>query len=1555
MHLAAAAEDYFPPCLIVDEEQLPVQFLYVLSLIPKPLLETLCAGGADDKSDEGRCVDSLDLVDEDNIVSSTDHLHDQDQILLAGPPLLLPPVTHHSEALARLFPSPPVLPLPLKRVIWILNIRLKLVSDVFSILSEVMQKESYSDIFRFLDHDQDGILTRTDIQNALGNAKTKDNKPLFRGQMKKHELKEIEDIFVSGNCSVVKSFGRESFFADIVAADHHHGGPRGAPGRAAVDERELQSARGLAFGGQHDHIDFPTSAGPDQADFKYLFLQVNAWQEYCFHTNQQLFLDDIQSLVRRYVREKRQRHCGLALAWIKTKDRADLRKQDKTLQKILELIGDSRLLYATLVQYLTSVRTLEEENDATGAGAADQAATGPLLDDDQEGRVGSTGAAGAPTASHATRKKNGVQVLGEAMYNNSSRSSGASPRHVGRDSSSQNQLEDPEMSEPGFTRWRPKTSTDFEPYLSMLRNDLLMSFVDRKVLEPSLEGRWVVELLPARELAPQVDYYWRQAVHTSAAGAGTTTGIASGTTTTPGGTLSKTSHPMTPSSSGGLDRILSFAMVLTRDGRAQVSLKQRDLLLLLGINMQDNSTASQALHYEDMLAAAAESNEERTRGGKNFADIQQNINSNCYHLTSTNSQYKHFQPISKKKLLQELVPSSSLKVRCRNPNLTTNAQWKYYVLDTAEKIREVQNKFSQIEYRPVIYDFFLELDYAKTLHTSLSTTTTVKNGKITTSTPINNMMLNKVCRNLHLRFEMHEDMKLMYGTWRIAERDENPLQLSAEIRATAAQQTGTGTTTTAGPGVVSLSQQQQVDVKELKWNSLCFAKRKLFSNFVNAKTNEIWDEQACLIETLDRRVIPQCGLFGINSDTDVELSQLLVKQLNSGSYSGGGGVANANSSSNVTTAGASLSGYESKLLQTAFVLADPNLHVSLARGLCSVRQWSMLNSGAAGSTTTGTSSTASQHQELLTNKKNNKSQEPVAGLSVLIKSLAGVEEQNQKPRGGEDPGGGPKGDQKSIFDRSKTPPLGSNVGLMQGRNAGSGRTEKTPRLLNSEDLMFASKKAAGANKSPTKIAAKQHHDKETDQKEKDDGNSLPVPKNSCEAAEFLSLALLWLAAHVTQLYEIRAARTMTTTSTTTNRSEIGGSRAQDSSRKPNNSSTKKVPPFEHFFETILLVPSQPPSVAGPARGTVGGGPSSSARTNSTRAGGSGFLPPNPRPSSQQSSAGGSEPQLQPVSVALLRLPRHVFNHSWETPQKLFQSGGTNAEAELESAFYNEEDDLQHLVNKQGSSNHGTKIKDNNSTSCPSHSAKQTFATLCLLAFTLRHCWGADHLSLQPTLLELKPVIETGLEMRKMAPENSCESNGVVRNLDKEDYENLILNDVEQHHAVAGLDHHNGRGDDTSKNSTSSTRPSKISWAVQLWLQTVLNVCGSEDRATRFNADMRTTVLNFLCDTVVRKSVFGCFITLSLLAKMFFKLSSKTNWAKKKDADYLKILAKTGRIQDERNADGFFHFQKWFESIVDAYDSLNLQNVSSNADLREGDDHFMHEEWYSCEFHERAPH
>ncbi|CAD7941422.1 unnamed protein product, partial [Amoebophrya sp. A25] len=59
-------------------------------------------------------------------------------------------------------------------------------------------------------------------------------------------------------------------------------------------------------------------------------------------------------LVREYVREKRRTHAGLVLGKVKQQNRADTRQKDPKLQAILNLIGDSKLLYQAAAQYLSS-------------------------------------------------------------------------------------------------------------------------------------------------------------------------------------------------------------------------------------------------------------------------------------------------------------------------------------------------------------------------------------------------------------------------------------------------------------------------------------------------------------------------------------------------------------------------------------------------------------------------------------------------------------------------------------------------------------------------------------------------------------------------------------------------------------------------------------------------------------------------------------------------------------------------------------------------------------------------------------------------------------------------------------------------------------------------------------------------------------------------------------------------------------------------------------------------------------------------------------------------
>ncbi|CAD7941430.1 unnamed protein product [Amoebophrya sp. A25] len=141
-------------------------------------------------------------------------------------------------------------------------------------------------------------------------------------------------------------------------------------------------------------------------------------------------------------------------------------------------------------------------------------------------------------------------------------------------------------------------------------------------------------------------------------------------------------------------------------------------------------------------------------------------------------------------------------------------------------------------------------------------------------------------------------------------------------------------------------------------------------------------------------------------------------------------------------------------------------------------------------------------------------------------------------------------------------------------------------------------------------------------------------------------------------------------------------------------------------------------------------------------------------------------------------------------------------------------------------------------------------------------------------------------------------------------------------------------------TSASMGSASLHWALRLCVDTIVNVCGSSDRARRFSAEVRRLVLDFLCEQLARSDVWSFFKTLDLLSRMFSNREHGNTWPRKKDADYLKLVSRTGRVADALNPDGHARFQHLFEQIVQEYDA-----DSGNA--------FMTEEWLSTEFHERA--
>eukprot|EP00392_Amoebophrya_sp_AT5.2_P004910 g4919.t1 len=1084
-----------------------------------------------------------------------------------------------------------------RRLIWILQSRLKLVSQVFQTLGEALNVDTVNKTHKFLDYDKDGVVSRKDVQDVLSRSKDPNSRngsePLFRGrgsQFSKEDLKEVEEIFVkhsillhSASTAILTSGDDEVEAAPAAVLDQlqhsvssttsQQQQQRASSGPGAAARQNNKQTQLLQ---RENQVDKPKT----QLDFKDLFLHVNAWMSHCDEWNSRLFLDELDVRIRAYVLHKRRHHAGLALGSIRDPDRESQRSRDEHLQRVLELIGESKLLYQSSVQYLT---TFDGHRDAAGRihVAATSSSTG--------------GAAGGAAAGAAQPNRATGEGRGKLLQQ---RQQGA--------------VVDP------FDIWCPQVDMDFEPYLSTLRSGLLLSYIDAGHLRPSIEGKWTVEFGAA------CDYFTKKVEAQSAQYAG-----AAQHQTTPA--------PAAARSSGGAQAKGDAHATGKKQNNFENDRESPDFLR--GLRPPNWRSFTMLLDRE----------------GKGRADVMSGPGENDWTKAD----------------VEKLVPNPGLKVRCRNPNFH-QGKWREFIVDTQKALQEVK-KFTHIEYKPTVYDFYFfeqvavpaNMSGTKAAAGASAGGSSNRAGSAAAGAAMNLFPKYPNVSDMHLTCEMHENQKFMHGYWRLN---------APRLNLMATHQSGQG-----------------------------LAFRKSFGSFVDAK-KEVWDEQSVLIEFLDP--VAAAATCSTTISAEQELCAILKGQLMAPARSGG-------------------ASYENRLSQVAFVLSDPNVGLSLTRGLTSAREW-------VESKTWTMLTSAALRRAAVDHLSPNKTAPRVAAYS-------------RTPPGDVSGAGGTRG--------------GFLEGEMSRRDNPNDSHNKRRKLNGSGDFSAGVARHDGFGR-PDADADPAGASSGAVEEKKQEHPAGPV--------ELLSLGLLWLAAHTSYIFDVRARNAA-------------------------------APPFSHFFH------------------------------------------------------------LEPMSKELLRLPEHIFG-SWQLPRKLFQCGA--------------------VVSARSG-------------------APDVASLLQQAMFALRHIWGGDHASLEATLSTLRERIRLSV--------NAAGSTGSTR------------------------------------------RSSFLHHAMRLLVDVIINVCGSEQRNRKFNAEVRRLVLDLLCEYLAPIDTWVNFKCLDLLHRMFTNRervaikggSAGSTWARKKDADYLQLIARKGRIADALNFDGYVHFRRLFEYVVAEYDKQTGYD-------------FMREEWYACEFHERAP-
>ena len=491
----------------IDESQLPALFLVRLSLLPKRLLlarvvrdrksggrEPRSEGGEEQPSSEERADDGCssssaaerseevlaalpseakheDEFSESAILRKHRELLGIGQIADAAPrggPDDVPPSVRRRRSSSFNLAGGPlaqrkgtfVLPLALRRFGFAYSLRLELLSNAFMILSEHKNVSTLLEVFRFLDTDKDGVLSQQDVKTALTQSKTEKGEYLFRGVransggipggLLRTEVDEICAMVV--RASVARTAG------PVLPNPSADGGGFFGGGKIPWNEiAELAPGpvREVAVVGATQQTRLQANVCA-QSEFREMFHYVNSWHQLCGVSNGKMFLQAVRPLIQRWVWEKRAEFSGCALGEIKVA-RKQVRSGDLVLTKIVELIGNHRILYEAVVGFLqrgTVAATIipEAANEQRNARKEEEETT--------------AGHFGAP-------------FLGDKT---------APPARRGHKPAEQT----PKIEFP----FEPvlESCGDREPYLSSLRNALFMSLCDRGVLKPSIAGRWTLDV-----------------------------------------------------------------------------------------------------------------------------------------------------------------------------------------------------------------------------------------------------------------------------------------------------------------------------------------------------------------------------------------------------------------------------------------------------------------------------------------------------------------------------------------------------------------------------------------------------------------------------------------------------------------------------------------------------------------------------------------------------------------------------------------------------------------------------------------------------------------------------------------------------------------------------------------------------------------------------------------------------------------------------------------------------------------------------------------------------